>query len=69
MATMGSTGTGDGQLVNPFGMAVDDSGHVYVGDYGNNRVQRFSKTNESTYTYAWQYAVTEPTGTNRSPTS
>ena len=34
-------GTGDGEFNLPFGIACDSSGHVYVTDNGNNRVQEF----------------------------
>src|SRR5215207_7720934 len=38
----GSDGLGDGQFINPAGIAVDSSGNVYVGDFGeNNRIQKF----------------------------
>ncbi len=37
----GSLGTGDGQLNLPVGVAVDSSGHVYVADSGNHRIQKF----------------------------
>jgi hypothetical protein len=44
----GGEGSGDGQFVEPVGIAVNDSsdptvgGDVYVVDKGNNRVERFS---------------------------
>ncbi len=38
---MGSFGSGNGQFVNPVGVAVDNSGHVYVTDSGNQRIQKF----------------------------
>ncbi len=37
----GSFGTGDGELNNPFGVAVDSSGYTYVTDEENHRVQKF----------------------------
>ena len=38
----GSDGLGDGQFINPAGIAVDSLGNVYVGDFGeNNRIQKF----------------------------
>ena len=46
----GGEGSGDGQFVEPVGVAVNDSsdptvgGDVYVVDKGNNRVERFSST-------------------------
>jgi hypothetical protein len=35
------SGTGDGQLREPFGIDVNPDGDVYVADRGNNRIQRF----------------------------
>ena len=39
---LGSQGSGNGQFVNPFGIAVDSSGNVYVVDSGNDRVEVFA---------------------------
>jgi hypothetical protein len=38
----GSEGGGAGQLRSVFGAAIDASGEIYVRDFGNNRVQKFS---------------------------
>jgi hypothetical protein len=44
-STFGSEGTGEGQLKEPAGVAVQAStGDVYVADKGNNRVEYFSPT-------------------------
>src|SRR5215510_13677545 len=32
---------GNGQFNGPFGVATDGSGHVYVADTGNDRIQKF----------------------------
>src|ERR671922_3046903 len=37
----GSFGTADGQFLGPFGVAVDSSGNVYIGDCENDRIQIF----------------------------
>jgi DNA-binding beta-propeller fold protein YncE len=37
----GSYGTGNGQFKNPWGVAVDSAGNVYVADTGNDRIQKF----------------------------
>jgi len=34
--------TGDGQFYNPYGVAVDSLGYVYVADTGNYRIQKFA---------------------------
>jgi len=39
--TWGSSGSGDGELSFPFGLAVDSWGYIYVADTFNNRVQKF----------------------------
>jgi hypothetical protein len=39
----GSAGAGDGQLSLPHGLAVVPNGDVYVTDYGNNRIEEFTK--------------------------
>lgn len=36
-------GDGNGQFSEPEGIDVDNSGHVYVADIGNNRVQVFGE--------------------------
>jgi hypothetical protein len=38
----GSRGSGDGQFNDPWGIAVDASGNVFVADTGNDRVQVFA---------------------------
>ena len=40
----GISGSGDGQFNNAWGIAVDSGGNVYVAEYGNDRVQKFSST-------------------------
>jgi len=37
----GPLGLGDGQFFDPWGLAVDQAGHVYVADAGNDRMQKF----------------------------
>ncbi|GHU09780.1 hypothetical protein FACS1894151_08250 [Spirochaetia bacterium] len=38
---MGERGLGAGQLVGPQNLAVDESGYVYVVDYGTRRISKF----------------------------
>ncbi len=38
VATIGSTGTGNGQLQHPNGLYISSDGELYVADYSNNRV-------------------------------
>jgi RHS repeat-associated protein len=41
-ASFGSSGTGNGQLKTPWGLAMDSSGNVWVSDTGNSRVEEFN---------------------------
>jgi DNA-binding beta-propeller fold protein YncE len=43
LASWGSRGSGDGQFVEPSGIAVDRNGVVYVADSRSNRIQRFTR--------------------------
>ena len=48
----GAMGDGNGQFINPYGVAVDSSGNVYVADTSNNRIQKFN--NNGTYITQWR---------------
>jgi RHS repeat-associated protein len=56
--TFGTEGTGAGQFTAPWGIAIDGSGNVWVGDTGNNRIQKFS----SNGSYLTQYEAEKPEG-------
>ena len=43
-ASFGTLGSGNDQLDNPYGVAVNGSGHVFVADRDNNRIQIFNST-------------------------
>ncbi|TAK32119.1 MAG: hypothetical protein EPO21_15960 [Chloroflexota bacterium] len=47
----GSWGSDSGQFKSPRGIAVDTAGNVYVADYYNHRVQKFSST--GSFLTAW----------------
>jgi len=47
----GILGSGNGQFLAPNGVAVDESGNVYVADLGNNRIQKF--TAEGNFMLEW----------------
>jgi hypothetical protein len=42
IAMWGTPGKAPGQLHYPYDLALDGRGHVYVLEYGNNRVQKFT---------------------------
>ncbi len=43
LSTFGRTGSGDGQLLGPQYMAIDQRGTLWVTDWGNSRVERFNR--------------------------
>jgi hypothetical protein len=57
---IGVVGTGDGQFNHPEGVAVDAFGYVYVTDFDNNRVQKFTST--GTFLGWWGYDDQNYTG-------
>lgn len=50
IAAWGTTGDGTGQFSEPGGVDVDNSGHIYVADTGNNRIWVFVESAASTNT-------------------
>ncbi len=42
LSKFGKTGSGDGELLRPAGLAVEKNGNMIVADSGNNRLQVFS---------------------------
>ncbi|MEX0992769.1 MAG: hypothetical protein WDZ37_02120 [Solirubrobacterales bacterium] len=53
----GSSGVGDAEFSNPFSVAVDpSSGHVYVADTGNSRIQRLDASGK----YVAQFPMQMP---------
>jgi sugar lactone lactonase YvrE len=44
LGTAPVSGAGDGMMNTPYGVAVDSSGNVYVGDYGIDRVTKFDSS-------------------------
>ena len=51
MSEWGRYGTGNGSLNSPQGIALDQSGNVYVADTANNRIQVFSS--DGTFITKW----------------
>jgi hypothetical protein len=56
VATVGSSGSGNGQFDGPTGLALDST-HLYVADTGNSRVQKMLKSDGS-YVAKWGSAGT-----------
>ncbi len=55
----GSSGSDNARLDNPEGVAVNATGHIYVADTHNNRVQVFDNTGKYLYTIS---GFSNPTG-------
>jgi len=51
----GISGGGNGQFDLPYGIAVNASGHVFVADQLNNRIQKFDK--DGTYLLMWGWVA------------
>jgi tripartite motif-containing protein 71 len=62
----GTTGTGNGQFNNPYGLTIDASNYLYIVDSNNMRVQKF--TSSGLYQAQWntqlsgETVATQPTG-------
>jgi Thrombospondin type 3 repeat/NHL repeat len=62
----GTFGTGDGEFSEPFGVATDAAGNVYVTDSGLDRVQKFSSS--GSFITKWSSSVpTDPGGVATDP--
>ena len=54
----GAYGSGVGQFINPWGLAIDPAGFVYVADQANHRICKFTHTGE--FVLAWGSYGTGP---------
>ncbi len=66
LLTIGSTGSGDGELLGPQYLAVDGKGYLYVTDYGNKRVNKYDYDGNFILSFGRRTSFfpgfTEPTG-------
>ncbi len=63
LGQFGGEGSGEGQLVEPVGLAADASGRIYVADTGNHRVQIFDADGKFLRQFpvpGWKDFYTEP---------
>src|SRR5262249_28727497 len=44
LTAFGSSGSGNGQFMNPYGVAVDSSGNVFVTDFNGDRFEEFTNS-------------------------
>jgi hypothetical protein len=58
--SLGTSGSGAGQVSSPQGVAVDASGNVYVADQGNNRIDKFDAAGN--FVLAFGKAVDQTSG-------
>ena len=54
VAGTGGVGTPSDRLYNPYGIIIDSSNSLYVADYNNNRIQKFTAGNNLGKTIAGQ---------------
>jgi DNA-binding beta-propeller fold protein YncE len=57
VSQFGKSGTGNGEFNEPVGLAIDDSGNIYVADTWNQRIQVFDPSFKFLRTWsvaAWQ---------------
>ena len=50
----GSNGRGNGQFLNPRGLAFDANNNLYVSEYSNHRVQKFNINGEYLLQFGYQ---------------
>jgi hypothetical protein len=62
VCAQGTDGGLKGEMFQPSGVAVDPGGNVYVADYGNNRIDKFSAS--GIFERTWGKGVDMTTGGN-----
>jgi DNA-binding beta-propeller fold protein YncE len=56
-AYIGSRGLGDGMLIGPQNLAVDEDGYLYVVDYGNRRISKFDPDGAFILSFGYKSAL------------
>ncbi|MDR3192091.1 MAG: NHL repeat-containing protein, partial [Treponema sp.] len=56
---IGSKGLGDGQLMGPQNLALDEEGYLYVVDYGNRRIVKFDPAGDFIMSFAGRNTIGE----------
>jgi DNA-binding beta-propeller fold protein YncE len=56
---IGSRGLGDGQLMGPQNLALDEEGYLYVVDYGNRRIVKFDPAGDFIVSFGGRRAIGE----------
>ena len=59
---IGSKGTGNGQFLSPYQVALDNTGNLFVSDSGNHRIQVFDRNNEFKFAFDGDGFLNSPTG-------
>ncbi|MDR3336267.1 MAG: NHL repeat-containing protein [Treponema sp.] len=54
---IGSRGIGEGQLMGPQNLALDEEGYLYVVDYGNRRISKFDPGGEFIMSFGGRNAI------------
>jgi DNA-binding beta-propeller fold protein YncE len=56
---IGSRGLGDGQLIGPQNLALDEEGYLYVVDYGNRRIVKFDPSGDFIMSFGGRNTIGE----------
>jgi DNA-binding beta-propeller fold protein YncE len=60
LSYIGAKGLGDGQLMGPQNLALDEDGYLYVVDYGNRRICKFDPAGGFIMSFAGRNAIGSP---------
>ena len=57
LAYVGSKGLGDGMLIGPQNLTIDEEGYLYVVDYGNSRISKFDPDGQFILSFGRKYSL------------